>query len=79
MQTISFHSWEPQFNEMIECLCQTKLIHWNSGPLIANVAPEYSEQIKNIVASKGVTIQRARKCQGFILPHADAININEVK
>ncbi|XP_037936850.1 uncharacterized protein LOC119670597 [Teleopsis dalmanni] len=75
MQSISFHSWEPDFKELFECLNKTKLIDWKSGPLITNVDLIYCEQIKEIANSKGATVKRARTCQALVLPHEKALKL----
>ncbi|TMW48988.1 hypothetical protein DOY81_005932 [Sarcophaga bullata] len=75
IQSVAFHTWEPNSNELLECLNNTSLILWKNGPLLISVANEYSEAIKNISLSKGISIQRARQCQGFILNNKEALQL----
>ncbi|KAM7348878.1 uncharacterized protein ACRADG_008045 isoform 1-T2 [Cochliomyia hominivorax] len=76
IQSVAFHTWEPNCNELLECLSKTNLIQWKNGPLLISVANDYSNAVKEIVLSKGATIQRARQCQGFILNYDNALKLN---
>ncbi|XP_075157342.1 uncharacterized protein LOC142230587 [Haematobia irritans] len=72
IQTVSFHTWQSNFKELLECLNETNRIQWRNGPLLSNVANEYSDEIKQLVLRKGITIQKARLCQAFSLDREKA-------
>ncbi|XP_023306710.2 uncharacterized protein LOC111688430 [Lucilia cuprina] len=75
IQSVAFHTWEPNCTELLECLSKTNLIQWKNGPLLISVTNECSEAVKKIVISKGGSIQKARQCQGLILERDKALNI----
>ncbi|XP_013115621.1 uncharacterized protein LOC106093152 [Stomoxys calcitrans] len=76
IQSVTFHTWQPDFKELLECLDKTELICWQSGPLLVNVAAEYSKELRQIIANKGVTIQRARSSSLFVLKRENALNLD---
>ncbi|XP_061389386.1 uncharacterized protein LOC133324561 [Musca vetustissima] len=77
IQSVTFHSWEANCNELLECLENTNLIQWKNGALLFNIAPEFSESVKNIVVRKGGVIKRARSCQGLIFKPVYGLNPNK--
>lgn len=74
IQSVAFHTWEPNCNELLDCLSKTNLILWKNGPLLISVANDYSEDVKKIAIFKGATQQNPRQCQGFILRQHKALH-----
>ncbi|XP_073832839.1 uncharacterized protein [Musca autumnalis] len=79
VQSVTFHSWEPNSNELLECLEKTNLIQWRNGALLINIAPQFSESVKTIVLKKGGVIRKARPCQGLVLNRSEALNFNKTR
>ncbi|XP_004529809.1 uncharacterized protein LOC101450908 [Ceratitis capitata] len=81
MQSVSFHSWEPNQSDLLKCLRETKLIDWCGGPLLTNVDLEICEEVKKIALAKGTSVQRARLCLFLILDHdkAAVLDVEQVK
>ncbi|XP_005183340.2 uncharacterized protein LOC101899689 [Musca domestica] len=77
IQSVTFHTWQPNCNELLECLENTNLIQWKNEALLINVAPECSEIVKNLVQRKGGAIRRARSCQGLIFKRTNSLNFNK--
>lgn len=79
IQSVTFHTWQPNCNELLECLENTNLIQWKNEALLINVAPECSEMVKNLVQRKGGAIRRARSCQGLIFKRTNSLNFNKTR